>query len=69
MDNNDWLQRWENAKTEFHQPEVNEYLIKHWDRLAGSTVFIPLCGKTLDILWLANKGLRVIGIEISDIAI
>ena len=69
MNNSDWLQRWKNAETGFHQPVVNEYLIKYWDRLAGSTVFIPLCGKTLDILWLANKGLQVIGIEISDIAI
>ncbi len=72
MDNNSWIQRWKNGETGFHQAVVNDYLIKHWNKLnvpPKSTVFIPLCGKTLDILWLAQQNLQVIGVEISDIAI
>ena len=72
MVNKTWIQRWEDGETGFHQSSVNSYLTKHWPKLnapAHSTVFIPLCGKTLDILWLAKQNLNIIGIELSEIAI
>lgn len=28
-------------------------------------MFVPLCGKSLDMLWLAEQGYRVLGIELS----
>ncbi len=45
-------------------------LRRHWPRLMrGSRVLVPLCGKTVDMLWLARQGLDVTGVEISEIAV
>ena len=30
---------------------------------------MPLCGKSLDLLWLAAQGHRVLGVEISPLAV
>ena len=67
-----WHQRWQRGETGWHQDEVNLHLQQHWPRLGaqpGECVFVPLCGKTLDLLWLAGQGLRVLGVEISPIAV
>ena len=67
-----WHQRWENNKIGFHLGQVNPYLVRYWPDLglhAGSRVFVPLCGKSLDMLWLAEQGHDVIGVEISPIAV
>lgn len=67
-----WHQRWENNKIGFHLGQVNPYLVQYWPELelhTGSRVFIPLCGKSLDMLWLAEQGHEVIGVEISPIAV
>lgn len=67
-----WHQRWENNKIGFHLGQVNPYLVQYWPDLglhAGSRVFVPLCGKSLDMLWLAEQGHDVIGVEISPIAV
>jgi thiopurine S-methyltransferase len=67
-----WLEKWENKQTGFHKDEVHPLLIKYIDDLKlkhGDTVFVPLCGKTLDMLWLNSQGYKVIGIELSELAI
>ena len=72
MEPNFWHQRWENNKIGFHLGQVNPYLVQYWPDLglhAGSRVFVPLCGKSLDMLWLAEQGHDVIGVEISPIAV
>ena len=51
-----WHERWQKKETGFHQPAVNELLQLYWPRLgveAGAKVFVPLCGKSLDMVWLA----------------
>lgn len=66
-----WLDRWQREMIGFHQSETNCYLQKYVDELAlmpGGTVFVPLCGKSLDMWWLYEQGFKVIGIELSDIA-
>lgn len=64
-----WRSRWQEGRIGFHQTEVNSLLKAHWPTLPNqSTVFVPLCGKSLDMLWLASQGHRVIGIELSEIA-
>lgn len=66
-----WLDRWENGEIAFHQDEVNTHLQSLWPSLgigAGTTAFVPLCGKTLDLHWLAERGHPVIGVEISPVA-
>ncbi len=37
--------------------------------LKNKQVFIPLCGKTLDMVWLANTGAKVVGVELSQLAV
>jgi thiopurine S-methyltransferase len=72
MDPNFWRERWQNKDIGFHQPTIHEMLQRHWPELrigAGGPVFVPLCGKTLDMVWLAEQGHRVIGAELSEIAI
>ena len=72
MDANFWHQRWAENKIGFHASAPNPALVKNIDRLSlsqGSRVFVPLCGKTLDIGWLLSEGHTVIGVELSRKAI
>ncbi len=66
----DWLGRWNQGRTGWHEPAGNEGLKTHWPELPeGSSVLVPLCGKTPDLHWLAERGHVVVGVELSDIAI
>lgn len=72
MDHQHWLDRWQENRIGFHESEVNRHLRDWFPRIApepGSRVFLPLCGKALDILWIARQGYDVIGVELSGIAI
>lgn len=72
METDFWLQRWRNNEIGFHQREVNPLLAAHFKDLRlqrGARVFVPLCGKTLDIAWLLSRGCRVAGVELSELAI
>lgn len=67
-----WLQRWREGRTGFHQAAPTPLLLRHWPALAlapGSRVFVPLAGKSLDLLWLAGQGHRVLGVELSPLAV
>ncbi|NIQ11249.1 MAG: thiopurine S-methyltransferase, partial [Gammaproteobacteria bacterium] len=68
MDEKFWLERWENDEIGFHKEEPHHYLIRFIDRLqirTGETFFVPLCGKSHDLVWLHDRGLDVVGIELS----
>lgn len=67
-----WLEKWQKGETGFHQEAVNPYLERYWPELrlpAGSGVFVPLCGKSRDMLWLRDLGHAVTGVELSEIAV
>jgi thiopurine S-methyltransferase len=67
-----WHGRWERGETGWHQEEINLHLREHWPRLRlapEGRVFVPLCGKSLDLLWLAGEGHRVLGVELSPLAV
>lgn len=67
-----WRARWARNQIGFHLPEVNPYLQRHWPQLAlakGAKVLVPLCGKSLDLMWLASLGFRVLGVELSEQAV
>lgn len=67
-----WHQKWEKNEIGFHLPEANPLLLKHFSSLnlkQNARVFLPLCGKTLDIAWLLAQGYRVAGAELSALAI
>lgn len=72
-DNHLWLKMWSNQQTDdFHQLSINTLLMRFWPELnipQGKRVFVPLCGKSLDILWLADNGYEVIGVELSPLAV
>ncbi len=72
MNQNFWLDRWNNNEIGFHQASANPLLKKYFGELGlpkGSRVFVPLCGKTPDISWLLENGFRVVGVEFSKLAI
>ena len=72
MDAAFWLQRWQEGQIGFHRSDVMPLLEKHWPSLqlpAGSRVLVPLCGKSLDMHWLAAQGHRVLGVELSPLAV
>jgi thiopurine S-methyltransferase len=71
MEKDYWLERWEQKETGFHQSDINPYLCQYWKELylgQGGTVFVPLCGKSQDMLWLYTQGYKVLGVELSAIA-
>ena len=72
MDAEFWHRRWHDGQIGFHQERATPLLEQHWDALAlprGSRVFVPLAGKSLDMLWLAARGHRVLGVELSQLAV
>jgi len=72
MDANFWKQRWQEGQIGFHRTEVMPLLQAHWAALSlppGSRVLVPLAGKSLDMHWLAAQGHRVLGVELSPLAV
>ena len=64
-----WHDRWAKGRIGFHQVEVNEYLERYWGSLdipAQAEVLVPLCGKSLDMLWLREQKCSVLGVELSE---
>ena len=67
-----WHQRWQENRIGFHRGEVMPLLEKHWQALqlpSSSRVLVPLAGKSLDMVWLAAQGHRVLGVELSSLAV
>jgi thiopurine S-methyltransferase len=67
-----WHERWRTGRIGFHQPGTDRSLEAQWPRLQmarGSRVFVPLCGKSVDLLWLRDRGHCVTGIELSATAV
>lgn len=75
---NDWHERWRDGRIGFHLPATHRALMKHKNSLLGEgvtsppelskRVFVPLCGKAVDMLWLASCGHRVYGVDLSGVA-
>ena len=67
-----WHDRWREGRIGFHRDTPLPLLVRHWPALSlpsGSRVLVPLCGKSLDMVWLAEQGHRVLGIELSTLAV
>ena len=65
MNNEFWINRWNNNETGWHQSEVEPALIKWAKQEKPCRIFVPLCGKSLDLLWLIQNEFEVIGVELS----
>lgn len=67
-----WHERWQRNEIGFHQEEVNLHLCDFWPQVEapdGGEVFVPLCGKSNDMVWLRGRGHPVLGVELSPIAV
>lgn len=64
----DWVQRWHDGNIGFHRSAVHEALLHHWQP-RGHSVLVPLCGKSLDLRWLAEQGHEVVGCELAERAV
>ena len=68
----DWAEAWSTNQIGFHQDKTSTYLDRFADEVWGKDVgraFVPLCGKTVDMVWLAEQGRSIIGVEVSEIAV
>ena len=67
-----WHDKWQLQQIGFHQADINPFLVRHWQQLnlpQGSKVFVPLCGKSLDMEFIAAQGHEVLGCELSALAV
>ncbi len=66
-----WVTRWKENNIGFNQENAHAFLKKFFPTLTKKerqNTFVPLCGKSVDMLWLASQGVKVLGVELSDIA-
>lgn len=67
-----WQSRWNKGKTGWQMEDVYPLLPKYWPKMnvsPGAVVLVPLCGKSLDMIWLAEQGYRIVGVEVSKKAV
>lgn len=67
-----WRARWQEGRIGFHLPQPHPALTHYWPSLVvpgHAKVLVPLCGKTLDMRWLAEARHPVLGVELAPEAI
>ncbi len=67
-----WHERWEKNEIGFHLPMVHPWLKAVWpdqNVSEGASVFVPLCGKTLDIDYFLQQKMSVVAVELSELAV
>ena len=67
-----WQALWHENRIAFHRATPAHLLVRHWSALAlpkDAAVFAPLCGKSVDLVWLRERGHPVVGVELSSIAV
>ena len=72
MKNSDWIDRWSESRIGFHEGTANAALVSYaeeWGVGAGRRILIPLCGKSVDIQYLATRGCEVVGVELATLAV
>ena len=70
MDEPFWQNKWRENQIGFHQEAFNGHLQKYWPSLYGhpGKTLVPLCGKSLDLTYLAQYG-HTVGVEYAQTAI
>ncbi|MFN3852457.1 MAG: thiopurine S-methyltransferase [Spirosomataceae bacterium] len=68
-----WIKSWElgGFYTSFHRRDIHPYVLEYMtpDEIENKNILVPLCGKTLDMLYLAQYANKVIGVELVEEAI
>lgn len=68
---NFWNQKWQANDIAFNQEQPNEFLQRFLSTLnlkLGDRIFVPLCGKSIDMFWLLQQGYKITGVELSSLA-
>jgi thiopurine S-methyltransferase len=71
-DRDDWIARWREGRIHFHVDKPNPILERYIDQLlpeGSGRVFVPLCGKSVDLRWLVEQGHEVVGVELAEKAV
>ncbi|KAL8583791.1 hypothetical protein ACOMHN_036426 [Nucella lapillus] len=73
LDNQGWIQRWNDRAIGFHIFATHPMLLKHVNVLedgrSNLRILMPLCGKFWDMHWLAQRGHTVVGVEVAERAV
>lgn len=72
MDKEFWLGKWDRGEIGFHEDAPHPKLVRFLPDLCpspGATIFLPLCGKSVDFDWLLGQGYCAKGIDFSRDAI
>ncbi len=71
MDHAFWHARWQTGQIGFHLGSPHPALVRWYERALtpSSRVLVPLCGKSVDLLWLGDRGMQVVGAELSPLAV
>ncbi|MDB4931745.1 MAG: Thiopurine S-methyltransferase [Myxococcaceae bacterium] len=70
MSDDFWARRWREGQIGFHEGAPNAFLQAHAARLGDAKrVFVPLCGKSEDLAFLAARGHTVVGVELVEDAV
>lgn len=71
MEKEFWIEKWNEGQIGFHQSEYNKSMRNHYDSkdLTNKNVFIPLAGKSNDIIYFLERGANVYAVEISKEAV
>lgn len=72
MDPDFWHSRWSEGRIGFHEETPHPMLVRHVPALGlspGAHVFVPLCGKSVDLIWLRAQGFVVTGAELNTGAV
>lgn len=67
-----WHSKWASGQIGFHEDRPHPLLQTYWPTLelaASARVFVPLCGKSVDLRWLRERGHELVGVELSELAV
>jgi len=71
MDASFWHARWREGRIGFHEGQPNAHLVAHEALLPirDARVLVPLCGKSVDLVYLAARAQSVVGVELAEVAV
>ncbi|XP_040209710.1 thiopurine S-methyltransferase-like [Rana temporaria] len=69
----DWNEKWKTRQIGFHEKDVHPFFAEFLDEMKNGreklNIFFPLCGKAVDMKWLADMGHNIVGVDVVEIAL
>ncbi|XP_053323026.1 thiopurine S-methyltransferase [Spea bombifrons] len=73
MSDKDWIRKWEKKEIGFHEEKVHKLLAEFLETMLHNrkqiTIFFPLCGKAVDMKWLADMGHNIVGVDVCEMGL